>query len=713
MQAVIRNCSLLTIAAAIAMSVQAETILFDATQPETQGTRVSINRITAERADNLLVLTNKEQYDWPGITLHGQWALETNQVFVLELENKGTNTARISCRLDSPGANPDTGRRTFTTSIALEPGEQKRWEITPPRRLPPQLQSQLFGMRGYPGGVLAGTDGTVGNDSFDPADLVAIYLFYARPSEEHSVGLRRVSIAPPQQNSPLIASLNDALDLLPEEFFPMIDRYGQYIHADWPGKVKSDAELIANREAEAKELAAAPRMPDRSQYGGWTTGPKFDATGHFYAAKHDGTWWLVDPEGYLFWSHGTNCVRANSGDTPTSDREHLFAELPFNEFRGRGSWAVHGYYVGKTPYQTYNFTASNLKIKYGDDWQQHFAETAHKRLHAWGMNTIANWSDPAIYRQRKTPYTATVGAGGPYIAGSEGYWGQFRDPFHPDFRQNFANTMSRQEQAANDPWCIGFFVDNELGWGNETSLGVAAMVSPPNNRGETQPAKIAVVDMLRTKYETIASLNAAWSTEHADWDALLASTDAPNTRNAAVAEDMRAAYTMIAEEYFRVIREELKRAAPNKLYFGCRFAWVNDRAVRAADKYCDVLSFNLYYYDLSGYRLPDGVDKPVIIGEFHFGSLDRGMFHPGLCLVPDQAGRASAYENYVRSALEHPNIVGTHWFLFGDQATTGRGGDGENYQIGLVDICDTPYSETVEAVRRMGREMYDIRMERR
>jgi hypothetical protein len=40
-----------------------------------------------------------------------------------------------------------------------------------------------------------------------------------------------------------------------------------------------------------------------------------------------------------------------------------------------------------------------------------------------------------------------------------------------------------------------------------------------------------------------------------------------------------------------------------------------------------------------------------------------------------------------------------------DQATTGRG-DGENYQIGFLDVCDTPYAETVAASREVGESMY-------
>ena len=60
------------------------------------------------------------------------------------------------------------------------------------------------------------------------------------------------------------------------------------------------------------------------------------------------------------------------------------------------------------------------------------------------------------------------------------------------------------------------------------------------------------------------------------------------------------------------------------------------------------------------------------------------------------------------SALRNPWIVGAHWFQYGDQATTGRF-DGENYQIGFVDICDLPYAETIEASRRVGYNMYETR----
>jgi hypothetical protein len=124
-----------------------------------------------------------------------------------------------------------------------------------------------------------------------------------------------------------------------------------------------------------------------------------------------------------------------------------------------------------------------------------------------------------------------------------------------------------------------------------------------------------------------------------------------------------------------------------------------------------VVSFNRYKKRVPERELPDGCDKPTIIGEFHFGALDRGMFHTGLVPTASQAERAACYAEYVRSALDNPSCVGTHWFQYGDQATTGRP-DGENYQIGLLDVCDTPYPETIRAVRAVGLEMYSRRSKR-
>jgi hypothetical protein len=302
----------------------------------------------------------------------------------------------------------------------------------------------------------------------------------------------------------------------------------------------------------------------------------------------------------------------------------------------------------------------------------------------------------------KTPYVITVSGRGRQIEGSEGYWGKFPDPFDPSLERALAKALQARQEVIGDPWCLGYFVGNELSWGDELSLAEATLASPAD-----QPAKAEFVGDLKAKYGAVGKLNEAWGSGHASWEDLLEATERPAGEKAR--EDLAAFYTRIAEAYFRVCRDAVQAADPRGLYLGCRFAWVNDRAIRAAAKYCDVVSFNRYRKTVADLQLPEGVDKPVVIGEFHFGALDRGMLHTGLQPVADQQARAAAYRDYVQGALENPWIVGTHWFQYGDQATTGRG-DGENYQIGFLDICDTPYTETIRASRDVGYGMYRLRL---
>jgi len=100
---------------------------------------------------------------------------------------------------------------------------------------------------------------------------------------------------------------------------------------------------------------------------------------------------------------------------------------------------------------------------------------------------------------------------------------------------------------------------------------------------------------------------------------------------------------------------------------------------------------------------------PVLIGEFHFGVLDRGMFSASLCQTgATREERAIAYIRFMQGVLTHPNFVGAHWFQYRDQPLTGRG-DGEAYQLGFVDVADMPYVELCKAARDVGEHMYTYR----
>jgi hypothetical protein len=633
--------------------------------------------------------------DWPGITLtalDGPWDLSTFEKVALVVRNADTKTMTVNCRVDSPGG--DGEKNSVTDRVELAPGETKELSVRIKRLLPKRLAEKLYGMRGYPGGY----DKDKGLDASQISQLI---IFLNKPQQDHVFQIGSIRA---------LGSFKTPgwLTKSPDEFFPMIDKFGQFMHDDWPGKVHSDDELKQDVMRDRLALSEDPGPAGWDQYGGWRSGPQLKSTGFFYPLKRNGKWWLVDPEGRLFWSHGVDCVRFANATTPITDREFYFAELPGDDsplaqFYGHASWAPHGYYEGKGRYRTFNFTGANLARKYGDDWQPIATDVTHRRLRSWGLNSIGNWSDSQIYLERKTPYVVASGSSGAKpIEGSQGYWGKFPDPFDTSFRAAVDRQLGwHRDKTAGDPWCIGYFVDNELAWGEEYSLAVATLASPPE-----QAAKKSFLADLQNKYTKIQRLNQVWSTDHKDWESLAKCQTPPDQSKAA--DDLGAFATKIAEEYFRHCRGAVKAIAPNNLYLGCRFAWVNDRVAKVAAKYCDVIGYNLYRDSVTDFELPAGVDKPVVIGEFHFGALDRGMFHTGLRPTANQQARAEAYRSYLTGALNNPCLVGSHWFQFGDQATTGRG-DGENYQIGLLNICDRPYPETIAVVREIGQIMYELR----
>ena len=107
-------------------------------------------------------------------------------------------------------------------------------------------------------------------------------------------------------------------------------------------------------------------------------------------------------------------------------------------------------------------------------------------------------------------------------------------------------------------------------------------------------------------------------------------------------------------------------------------------------------------------QLPKGADLPVMITEYHFGTVGRGVTGMSLSPVHDEKQQARSYAAYVTAGLQHPNIVGTHWFAYSDHNTVGR--PNENYRIGLIDVADTPYFALTSITRTLGERMYGIRL---
>ena len=403
-------------------------------------------------------------------------------------------------------------------SIGLKPGETGTLMVSLPagRSSAPAPAKVLFGMRGYPAEF--GSEVIDPADSqrvtFDPATVNALVVFLSHPAQSGSFEIKDVRAA---------GAVSRFL-LSPDALFPLIDTFGQYTHRDWPGKTHSLRELHADAEEETADLLKHPGPTGWDQYGGWSSGPTLAKTGYFRVEKYQGKWWLVDPEGKLFFSHGIDSVGLLD-QTPIEQREHWFADFPgkyplFREFIGSGH-AELGYYAGREV-KTFSFAAANLKRRFGNNWEAFSEQLAVKRLRSWGLNTLGNWSDPRTCALHRTPYVETLSSGqNRMIDGSKGYWGKFVDPFDPAFASKVARGIGKEiGRSIGDPWCIGFFVGNELSWADsghdDTSLALAALISP-----EDQPAKQVFIADLKKKYGQISGLDRAWAASYASWDALL------------------------------------------------------------------------------------------------------------------------------------------------------------------------------------------------
>ena len=157
----------------------------------------------------------------------------------------------------------------------------------------------------------------------------------------------------------------------------------------------------------------------------------------------------------------------------------------------------------------------------------------------------------------------------------------------------------------------------------------------------------------------------------------------------------------------------MKRHSPNHLNLGIRFGNLNEldeQLLEICRRAFDVLSFNTYALKPDKDMMDRALrltDMPMIIGEYHFGTVDRGMAQ-SLWQVNSEKERGIAYRYYTEQSYSHPGIIGTAYFQWSDQELLGRSLDGENYNCGLIDVTDRPYKYQVEAMRETALRLYDV-----
>jgi hypothetical protein len=440
---------------------------------------------------------------------------------------------------------------------------------------------------------------------------------------------------------------------------PVVDEFGQWNLGDFDGKIKSLEQLKKAWQQEDEEIVSVKSF-NYSKFGGYLNS-KVKGTGFYRTEKIDGRWWFIDPEGYLFLSVGVDCVSPGGGGEAVriDKRKNLYKVLPpdsMGNYRSRPNNASFGTW--------------NLFRRYGNQFPEKSRELIIKRMDKWGLNTIANWSNASVMNMNRKACVTQLRT----VGGDASLMG-LADVYAPDFAARVdASCKASVERYKDNPWLLGYFLGNEPAWQEQEVRLCDIILALKDDR----PIKTELAKFL-TKGDT------------------------PERRKEFIFKTFRT--------YLETINKAFKHYDPNHLNLGMRFGHIpGDEILALCKNMFDVFSFNCY--DLCpNPELMDKVlkvmDAPMIIGEYHFGTVDRGMAQ-SLWQVNSQQERGVAYRYYTERAYSHPGLIGTAYFQWSDQDLTGRSNDGENYNCGLVDVTDRPYEYQVDAMTETAKRLFDI-----
>ena len=380
--------------------------------------------------------------------------------------------------------------------------------------------------------------------------------------------------------------------------------------------------------------------------------------GKFTVGVRDGRAWFFAPDGAPFLSQGVNAMGSGGYRAPNPN---FYDPVPKQFGGNKSAWA----------------------------------KSALGRLSQWGFNTVGAWSDDALNGQH-FPYT--------YMLYAAGFEHPLEHVFEAEFEHIAALNTEKARALKDDPYLIGYFLDNELPWWGEFGwhdAGQKSLLEKYARAAAGGAGKRALREFLEARYaHDIAHFNGVYHTKLGSFAELEAPLEL-QVRGHVARRDSDEFAGAVADRYLSVTTRALRERDPNHLQLCVRFAgsapWP---VVQAAAKYCDVISLN--HYQRSG-NVDRGLlddfyvkaHKPILITEYSFSATENQSGDPNtrgaMVTVATQRARAEHVTRYVNQALALPYVVGLHWFEWADESPQGRF-DGEDQNYGLVDIHDGTYA---------------------
>ena len=466
------------------------------------------------------------------------------------------------------------------------------------------------------------------------------------------------------------------------------------VKAGWPALEASCASgTFDDVEAEVSQAVEPPQedTPDFPPYDRpGCTRIDGEKTGFFHVERHEGKWWLIDPNGNGFYAIGTD----------------------------HASYHVHWCQdLGYAPYHR------NVEEKYGSE--EKWARTTAERLNRWGFNAVTARHSTHL-RHTKLAHTEWFGAGRGFVDVSNivprTRWTGFPNVFSPEWPR-YCDLQARKLCADNrkDPWLLGYFLDNELqwfgdlsNWHDEYGLWKETWKKPADHS-----AKQAWLKVARKHCSNIEEFNEAWGRDYDSWEALADSTEPKHPDTDAARAMARDYVRLVAERYFKTTTDAIRRHDPNHMILGCRFAGWSPGIWDICGKYCDVVSFNDYPRLDVNRGVPADIveeyreihrktDSPLWITEWSFPALDSGLpcKHGAGMRVATQEQKARCYRFFQSTVFSLPFMVGSDYFMYVDEPELGISDSfPEDSNYGLVNVEDEPYETLVETATEVNKRV--------
>ena len=395
-----------------------------------------------------------------------------------------------------------------------------------------------------------------------------------------------------------------------------------------------------------------------NRYGG-IAGKKTKKIGFWHVERHDGRFWLVDPEG------GLNIHRAVCSVGPGGGER--------------------------------NKKAFEEKFKTRDAW----AEATAQLLRDHGFNGTGSWSSDLFRKtamQKTQPLALTINLnlmarygkkrGGTYMKpGHLGYPNDCIFAFDPEFPDFCDQSVAEQvKNLKDDPNILGYFTDNEM------PLRKKSLENYLSIENKDDPGRVAAEKWLAGKEKTREQID----------------------------ETLRLEFlAYMVECYMKAVTAAIRKHAPNQLILGPRLHSTDldvKPLMQAVGKYVDIISFNYYgvWTPLEKHTKgwTEWTGKPFMITEWYTKGADSGLANTTGAgwVVKTQKDRGLFYQNYTLALLECGNCVGWHWFKYLDNDPTAKGVDPSNIDgnKGIVDNDYVPYADLVSQMKTINENVFDL-----